>query len=103
MVVFQESQQQRALNEANMVRSLRRELKADLRSGAVTLEGVLADPPWWLASIPVHVLLGYAPKLGVWGVERVLRRVEVWPLREVGRLTVRQRQRIVVELGRKGL
>jgi hypothetical protein len=33
----------------------------------------------------------------------VLRRVEVWPLREVGRLTVRQRQRIVVELGRKGL
>lgn len=44
-------------------------------------------------------LLGYAPRIGPVRVNRILRRADVWPLREVGRLTVGQRERIVAEIG----
>ncbi len=80
-----------ALSQANEIRSRRRQLKAQLRDGSVTLDDVLREPEWWLATVPPHELLGWAPRLGPVKVSRLLRSCGVWPLKTVGKLTLRQR------------
>lgn len=103
VLASRERQRFRALDGANDIRVRRHRLKDELRDGTRGVESVLREPEWWLFSLPVHELLGWLPGVGPTRVNRVLRRAEVWPLREVGRLTLRQRLRLLLELERGGL
>lgn len=94
------SQRFAALGNANQVRSLRKELKADLSSGARDLADVIGEPEWWLFSLQVHELLSWGRRMGRWHVSQALKQADVWPLRLVGDLSVRQRQNLAAHLHR---
>lgn len=87
-----------ALDRANQVRQRRKQLKAALHAGTVRFEDVIREPEWFLFSMPAYELVGLVPRFGVARVNRVLRRAEIWPLRETGILTVRQRARLFAEV-----
>lgn len=94
------SQRFEALQAANDIRSRRAVLKRAVRGRTVLVADVLREPEWFLFTLPVHELLEWAPRFGRTKCNRVLRRADVWPLKELGRLTPRQRERLTVELGR---
>jgi len=91
-----------ALERANEIRTLRAQLKRDLKGGRKAIEDVLAQPPEYLASASILDLLIWTPKRKRIKATRVLRRCQITPTRTVGALTERQRQIIIAELHRPG-
>lgn len=91
-------QRHQALERANDIRIRRAQLKRDVRDRSARIEDVLREPEWFMFSVPVCELVSWAPRIGRVRVNRVLRRAEIWPLREVGMLTLRQRERLILEL-----
>ena len=90
-----------ALKNANRARISRAGVRADLASGERKLEDVLGAPDECLQTMPIWQLLSWGRKVGLGRVNRVLRRADVWPLRQVGHLTARQRADLILELGKK--
>jgi hypothetical protein len=89
-----------ALRQANEVRSRRAELKRELREGVVLLEEVLAAPADYLATAEVFDLLMAAPKIGPVRATRLLTVAGVSQSKTVGRLSERQRRRLIELLSR---
>ena len=84
-----------ALSRANEVRRRRAKLKRQLRDGRVQLEEVLAKPADYLATAEIFDLLLAAPKLGPVKAARLLTLARVSQTKTVGRLTERQRGRLI--------
>jgi hypothetical protein len=93
-------QRAEALDNANATRVLRKRLRQDLCSGERRIEDVVREPEWFVSTARISDVLSWAPRIGCARVNTVLRRADVWPLRDAGRLTVNQRDRILEELGR---
>ena len=91
-----------ALERANAIRTLRAQLKRDLKGGRKAIEDVLTQPPEYLASASILDLLIWTPKRKRIKDTRVLRRCQITPSRTVGALTERKRQIIIAELHRPG-
>jgi hypothetical protein len=64
------------------------------------IEDVVREPEWFVSTARISDVLSWAPRIGQTRVNTVLRRADVWPLRDAGRLTVGQRDRILHELRR---
>ncbi len=84
-----------ALDRANHIRTRRAQLKRDLKSGAVALEGVLFDPPDWVETAKVFDLLLAVPKFGHVRAARLLNQCRISQSKTVGGLSERQRGELV--------
>ena len=86
-----------ALRRANAVREARAELKAAVAAGEVTVAALLDYPPSSIETLAIGDLLCWQPRWGSARTGQLLRRAGIGELREVGRLTERQRL-LLVEL-----
>lgn len=94
-VMTADEQRFAALEVANPIRMHRAEFKRALKAKERWIEDAIREPEWFIQSMPVFQLLACAPRLGPEKVNRILRRADVWPLRETGLLTVGQRDRLI--------
>lgn len=83
-----------ALAVANEVRFARAELKREIFRGETSVAEVLADPPTYLARMPIGELLRAQSLWGPTRSRKLLRRAEIRETRRVGELTERQRDLI---------
>jgi hypothetical protein len=90
-----------ALGQANQVRGLRAKLKQDLREGTVRLELILATDADYLANAEVFDLLVAVPKIGPVKAGRLLTIARVSASKTVGKLSERQRARLIELLSRQ--
>jgi S13-like protein len=95
-------QRMEALERANEIRSLRAQLKRDLKGGRKAIEEVLSRPADYLATMTILDLLIWTPKRKRIRASQVLRRCQITPSRTIGALTERQRESIIAELRRPG-
>lgn len=95
-------QRMEALERANEIRSLRAQLKRDLKGGRKAIEEVLSRPADYLATMTILDLLIWTPKRKRIRASQVLRRCQITPSRTIGALTERQREIIIADLGRSG-
>lgn len=86
-------QREAALLKANRIRVLRSELKRDIQSAGQVAVLVL-DPPWFVESMKVTVLLGTIPRVGPVRVRRIMLACHVSETKTVGGLSVRQRDEL---------
>ena len=84
-----------ALRQANEVRSTRAKLKRQLREGGVRIEEVIAAPADFLLTAEVFDLLVAAPGIGPVKAARLLNTARVGQSKTVGRLSERQRGRLI--------
>jgi hypothetical protein len=89
-----------ALQRANEIRIKRAQLKRDLKSGSVSIERVLTDPPEWLLTAKVFDVLLAVPKCGRVRATRWLTQCRISTSKTVGGLSERQRTELVGLLGR---
>jgi hypothetical protein len=89
-----------ALRQANQVRGQRAKLKHDLREGTDRLELILATDADYLASAEVFDLLVAVPKIGPVKAGRLLTIARVSACKTVGKLSERQRARLIELLSR---
>jgi S13-like H2TH domain len=88
-----------ALNRANMVRSQRAALKAELKRGAVGVRDVLAAPPEFLLTAKVLDVLMAAPKCGRVKSAKIIEQCRISPSKTVGGLSDRQRTELLAYFG----
>jgi hypothetical protein len=90
----------RALDKAAAARRARAELKADLRTGKVTLAEVLAraDHDDVVGRTKVAALLESLPNVGKVRAQRLMERLEISPTRRLRGLGANQRQRLLQTL-----
>jgi hypothetical protein len=93
-----------ALAEANQVRSLRAALKADLREGRVSLEGVLTSPPDFVRNAKVSSLLASTPQCGPVKAAKIMDRCRISAGKTVAGLSERQRAELIAsaDVGLRG-
>jgi len=92
-----------ALVRANEVRSVRAQVKRDLKDGRKNIEEILLGPPAeYLAGATILDLLMWTPRRRRVTANKVLLHCRISPSRTVGALTERQRRVIVAELQRRG-
>ncbi len=84
-----------ALALANNVRKQTALLKVDLKCGRASITALIADPPQYLASAKMAQLLRALPGYGPVKVARLLERCQVSPVKSVGGLSERQRDRLI--------
>jgi hypothetical protein len=101
--VPERSLQQRmsALERANEIRSYRRSLKLDIKSGHTSVIDVLLDPPKKIETMKIFDLLLSSPKMGRVKVNRILTQCRVSPSKTVGGLSERQRGELASFLRRR--
>ena len=87
-----------ALNVANEIRTLRAQLKRDLKAGRTSIATLLLDPPAWLASAKVFDMLLAVPKVGRVKAAKMLDNCRVSPSKTFGGLTDRQREELAARL-----
>lgn len=92
-----------ALGLANEIRSRRfveRRQIRDLPVGEARerLGRLVLDCPAWVATVPIHKLLRWLPRLSEAKSARLLALIEASGFRSVGELTVRQRELLAVYL-----
>lgn len=101
------AQRREALVKANLVRTTRKDLKAELaeRAGYATAARAIADPrslgltpPDALDTMAVRDLLVALPGLGVRKVTRLMARLQISPSKTLAGLSTRQRANLVAEL-----
>ena len=92
-------QRRAALAKGNEIRSLRAQLKHDLKSQRITLLDVLETPPDWLDTAKVFDILLAAPKVGRVKASKALNRAGVSPSKTIGGMTDRQRHDLLDLLG----
>ena len=96
-------QRREALAQANLVRTQRARLKADLKEGHLkegrrSLAALIAEPPDYLASAKLTEVLGAVPRCGSVRVARLLEHCRVSPNKTIGGLSPRQRRELVAAL-----
>ena len=88
-----------ALARANEVRSRRATLKAELKSGDVSVRDVLLNPPDFMLTAKVIDLLMAAPKRGRVKSTRIMEQCRISASKTVGGLSERQRAALLDHLG----
>ena len=84
-----------ALRRANEVRVKRAQLKRDLKSGRVSVEEILADPPDYVGTAKVFDMLLAVPKFGRVKATRFLNQCRISQAKTVAGLSERQREELV--------
>jgi hypothetical protein len=84
-----------ALRRANEVRVKRAQLKKDLKSGRVSVEEILADPPDYVGTAKVFDMLLAVPKFGRVKATRFLNQCRISQAKTVAGLSERQREELV--------
>jgi hypothetical protein len=93
-----EPQRLRALERANEVRLARAELKRRIADGAVSAAEVILVCPWEASSWTVGDLLISQRRWGTTRCRKFLQRNQISEVKQVGRLTERQRRILATEL-----
>jgi hypothetical protein len=89
-----------ALSTANEVRTLRAQLKRDLKAGRVSIGALLLDPPPYLETAKVFDMLLAVPKVGRVKATKILNGCRVSPSKTFGGLSERQRAELAGRLDR---
>ena len=89
-----------ALSRANEVRTLRAQLKRDLKARRVSIGALLLDPPPYLETAKVFDMLLAIPKVGSVKATKILDRCRVSPSKTFGGLSERQRAELAGRLHR---
>jgi len=89
-----------ALARANEIRSLRAQLKRDLKAGRLQVQHLLLDPPEFLETAKVFDMLLAVPKYGRVKVNKILTHCRISPSKTIGGLSERQRAELVSMLHR---
>ena len=92
------TQRMEALRRANEVRSRRAQVKRDLKAGRQTIHVLLLEPPEYLQTAKVFVLLLSVPKYGRVKVNRILTQCRIAPSKTLGGLSERQRRELAALL-----
>ena len=87
-----------ALNRANEIRTLRAQLKRDLKAGTASIQALLLDPPAYLQTAKVLEILLALPKIGKVKATKILDSCRVSPSKTIGGLTDRQRAELAALL-----
>ena len=89
-----------ALSRANEVRTLRAQLKRDLKARRVSIGALLLDPPPYLETAKVFDMLLAVPKVGSVKATKILHSCRVSPSKTFGGLSERQRAELAGYLDR---
>src|SRR6266513_1966932 len=73
----------------------RAQLKKDLKSGAVSIEEILREPPEFVSTAKVFDMLMAVPKFGRVKAARLLNQCRISQSKTVGGLSDRQRQELI--------
>lgn len=92
-------QRRAALARANEIRTLRAELKRDLKAGRRSIHALLLDPPDYTETAKVCDMLMAVPKYGRVKVNKILVHCRISPSKTLGGLSERQRHELVSLLG----
>lgn len=87
-------QRREALIKANYTRIYRSALKKKIKDREISVLPILADPPEEVKNMKLHELLLAMPKVGAQKVRRIFLMLEISPVKTVGGLTPRQRNRL---------
>lgn len=98
-VIGSAKQQEDALRRAHDIRQRRAELKKKLRSGEVSIQQVLLDPPDYVLTAKVFDLLLAVPRYGRIKTNRILTQCQITPSKTIGGLSERQRAELASLLG----
>src|SRR3989337_787074 len=85
------TQRMEALQRANEIRTRRAQLKRDLKAGRVSIHDLLLEPPTYVETAKVFVMLLAVPKYGRVKVNKVLVQCRISPSKTIGGLSQRQR------------
>jgi hypothetical protein len=88
-------QRMEALRRANEIRSLRAQLKRDLKEGNVQIASVISDPPEYVQTAKVFDMLIAVPKYGKVKATRFLNHCRISQGKTIGGLSERQRSELV--------
>ena len=88
-------QRMEALKRANDIRVKRAQLKKDLKSGAVSIEQILGNPPEYVSTAKVIDILMAVPKFGRVKAARFLNTCRISQSKTVGGLSDRQRAELI--------
>ncbi len=94
-------QRKEALSRANQIRTLRANLKRDLKAGRASIHDLLLEPPEFLATAKVFDMILAVPKYGRVKVNKVLVDCRISPSKTIGGLSQRQRAELVSQLRRR--
>ena len=84
-----------ALRRANEIRSLRAQLKKELKSGALSVEKVISEPKDFVLTAKVFDIIVAAPKYGKVKATRLLNQCRISQGKTLGGLSTRQREELV--------
>ena len=87
-----------ALTMANEIRTLRAQLKRDLKGRQVSIAALLLDPPAWLQTAKVFDMLLAVPQVGRVKATKILDTCRVSPSKTFGGLSDRQRAELAARL-----
>ena len=88
-------QRMEALKRANDIRVKRAQLKKDLKSGSVSIEQILGEPPEFVSTAKVFDMLMAVPKFGRVKAARLLNQCRISQSKTVGGLSDRQRHELI--------
>jgi hypothetical protein len=89
-----------ALSTANEIRTLRAQLKRELKAGKVSIGALLLDPPPHLETAKVVEMLLAVPKVGSVKATKILNSCRVSPSKTFGGLSERQREELAARMRR---
>ena len=89
-----------ALKRANDIRVKRAQLKKNLKSGEISIEQILADPPEFVSTAKVFDMLLAVPKFGRVKATRLLTQCRISQSKTIGGLSDRQRQELIALFNR---
>ena len=84
-----------ALRRANDIRVKRAQLKKDLKSGSISIEQILREPPEFVSTAKVFDMLMAVPKFGRVKAARFLNQCRISQSKTVGGLSDRQRAELI--------
>jgi hypothetical protein len=94
------NQRMDALARANLIRTRRAQLKRDLKSGRLSIQTLLLNPPEYVETAKVFDMLLAVPKYGRVKVNKILAHCRISPSKTIGGLSERQRSELVSLLPR---
>ena len=94
------NQRMDALARANQIRTRRAQLKRDLKSGRLSIQALLQNPPEYVETAKVFDMLLAVPKYGRVKVNKILALCRISPSKTIGGLSEHQRSELVSLLRR---
>jgi len=89
-----------ALQQANLIRTRRAQLKRDLKASRMSIHKLLLEPPEYVHTAKVFDMLLAVPKYGRVKVNKILAQCRISPSKTIGGLSERQRAELVSMLRR---